>query len=273
MVNSTSDDTKVIVKCARKNNRKKFVGLPNSLLESRRVLQWVRLTPSLGQTRLTNYQPILSLDQTRRRKSQIRNLMATQVVIVGGGFAGLNAAKKLGNVKDIQVTLIDRRNHHLFQPLLYQVATAGLSPADIAAPIRNILSRYRNVRVLLGNVNEVDFETQRVCADSGELPYDYLLLACGATHSYFGRDDWQDDAPGLKTIENATDIRRRILTAYEEAERSSDSEDQRKHLTFVIVGVAAWYLLRGTAKVGMQAGSSWRLALASMRRRGFQNAI
>lgn len=162
--------------------------------------------------------------------------MASQVVIVGGGFAGLNAAKKLGGRRDVEVTLIDRRNHHLFQPLLYQVATAGLSPADIAAPIRSILSGYRNIRVLQGSVSKVDLAAQKVVADFGEVNFDYLMLACGATHSYFGNDSWEDSAPGLKTIENATDIRRRILTAFEEAERIQDPELRRKHLTFVVVG-------------------------------------
>jgi NADH dehydrogenase len=162
--------------------------------------------------------------------------MCKKVIIVGGGFAGLNAAKALGRISDVNVTLIDRRNHHLFQPLLYQVATAGLSPADIAAPIRNVLSGYKNVRVLLGNVETVDFANNVVHSDIGDLDYDYLLLACGAHHSYFGHDDWEDDAPGLKTIENATEIRRRILTAYEVAESLDNSDEQRKHLTFVIVG-------------------------------------
>ena len=162
--------------------------------------------------------------------------MASQVVIVGGGFAGLNAAKKLGGRRDVEVTLIDRRNHHLFQPLLYQVATAGLSPADIAAPIRSILSGYRNIRVLQGSVNKVDVAAKKVVADFGEVEFDYLMLACGATHSYFGNDSWEGAAPGLKSIENATDIRRRILTAFEEAERIQDPELRRKHLTFVVVG-------------------------------------
>lgn len=162
--------------------------------------------------------------------------MVSQVVIVGGGFAGLNAAKKLGGKRDVEVTLIDRRNHHLFQPLLYQVATAGLSPADIAAPIRSILSGYRNIRVLQGSVNQVQLADQKVITDFGEVKFDYLLLACGATHSYFGNDAWESSAPGLKTIENATDIRRRILTAFEEAERIQDPELRRKHLTFVVVG-------------------------------------
>jgi NADH dehydrogenase len=159
-----------------------------------------------------------------------------KVVIVGGGFVGLNAAKKLGRSRDVEVTLVDRRNHHLFQPLLYQVATAGLSPADIAAPIRSILTKYQNVRVLQGNVLSVDKAASKVIADFGEIPFDYLILACGASHSYFGHDDWEEFAPGLKSVEEATEIRRRILLAFEEAERMNDREKQRRYLTFVIVG-------------------------------------
>ena len=162
--------------------------------------------------------------------------MTKKVVIVGGGFAGLNAAKSLGRNNDVEVTLVDRRNHHLFQPLLYQVATAGLSPADIAAPIRGILSNHKNVRVIQGELSGVNVDDNQITTDFGVLDYDYLLLACGASHSYFGKDEWESVAPGLKTIENATDIRRRILTAFEEAERIGDSETRRKHLTFVIVG-------------------------------------
>ena len=138
--------------------------------------------------------------------------MPTKVVIVGGGFAGLNAAKTLSQKRDVEVTLIDRRNHHLFQPLLYQVATAGLSPADIAAPIRSILSGSKNTRVLQGEVTSVDLNDNKVAADFGDVEFDYLVMACGATHSYFGNEDWSSFAPGLKTIENATEIRRRILT-------------------------------------------------------------
>ncbi len=159
-----------------------------------------------------------------------------QVLIVGGGFAGLNAAKLLGNQRDLQVTLVDSRNHHLFQPLLYQVAMAGLSPADIAAPIRSLLSRLPQIRVLQGNVTQLDFDRNRVITDFGEISYDYLLLACGARHSYFGHDDWEEYAPGLKTIEQATEIRRRVLTAFEKAERITDATERRKQLTFVIVG-------------------------------------
>ena len=160
----------------------------------------------------------------------------THVVIVGGGFAGLNAAKALGGIRDVEVTLIDRRNHHLFQPLLYQVAMAGLSPAEIAAPIRSILSDYRNIRVLLGNVQSVDFNRRVVLADIGEFSYDYLMLACGSSHSYFGHGEWEKYAPGLKTLEDATEIRRRVLLAFENAERVKNAAERERFLTFVIVG-------------------------------------
>lgn len=160
----------------------------------------------------------------------------TRVVIVGGGFAGLNAAKGFRRARNVHVTLIDRRNHHLFQPLLYQVAMAGLSPADIAAPIRSILSKQQNVRVLQGEVQSVDFDGRKVKADFGDVPFDYLILACGARHSYFGHDDWEPHAPGLKTVEQATEIRRRVLTAFEQAERSTSPEEQRRLLTFIVVG-------------------------------------
>jgi NADH dehydrogenase len=158
------------------------------------------------------------------------------VVIVGAGFAGLNAAKILGHSSDVQVTLIDRRNHHLFQPLLYQVAMAGLSPADIAAPIRSILSSYRNIRVLLGTVEGIDCDRRLVRTDIGEFSFGYLILACGSTHSYFGHEEWKVLAPGLKTIEDATEIRRRVLTAFEEAERVSTIDERNRLLTFVVVG-------------------------------------
>ncbi len=159
-----------------------------------------------------------------------------RVVIVGGGFAGLNAAKELSRSKDVAITLIDRRNHHLFQPLLYQVAMAGLSPADIAAPIRSILSDCRNVRVVQGSVTSVDLKEHVVQTDFGEVPYDSLLLACGAGHSYFGHPEWEEHAPGLKTIEQATEIRRRVLTAFEQAERSTSPAEQKRLLTFIVIG-------------------------------------
>jgi NADH dehydrogenase len=155
---------------------------------------------------------------------------------VGGGFAGLNAAKGLAGV-NVSVTLVDRRNHHLFQPLLYEVATAGLSPSEIAFPIRSILRKQANVRVLLGEVVRVDMDARVVhLADGGELAYDYLVVATGATHSYFGHDDWAADAPGLKTIEDAIEIRRRILMAFEQAERTADPDEVARLLTFVVIG-------------------------------------
>lgn len=162
--------------------------------------------------------------------------MTNRVIIVGGGFAGLNAAKGLANAPGIDVTLIDERNHHLFQPLLYQVATAGLSPADIAEPIRAILSGARNIRVLCERVLKVDLSRRVVKSDAGEHPYDYLVLACGAKHAYFGNESWEEHAPGLKTLEQATEIRRRVLSAFEEAEKEAKPESKRSLLTFVVVG-------------------------------------
>lgn len=160
----------------------------------------------------------------------------TRVLIVGGGFAGINAAKVLGGARGVEVTLIDKHNHHLFQPLLYQVAMAGLSPADIAAPIRSMLSRHANIRVLLGAVASIDVKRNVATSDIGEMPFDYLILGCGGTHSYFGHDEWEEHAPGLKTLEQATEIRRRVLTAFETAERISHPEEQTRLLTFAIVG-------------------------------------
>ncbi len=158
------------------------------------------------------------------------------IIIIGGGFAGLNAAKALGNKRDVKVTLIDRRNHHLFQPLLYQVAMAALSPAEIAAPIRSILSHYNNINVLQGEVKHVDLNSSKVITKFGVQNYDYLIMACGARHSYFGNEKWEQDAPGLKTVEQATEIRRRVLSAFEKAEREKDVNQQKKYLTFIIVG-------------------------------------
>jgi NADH:ubiquinone reductase (H+-translocating) len=163
-------------------------------------------------------------------------MQAKHVVVVGAGFGGLNVVKVLGNVEGIDVTVIDRSNHHLFQPLLYQVAMAGLSPADIAAPIRSLVSSFKNVRVLQGTLTSVDLATNSLTTDFGNLKYDYLVLACGARHSYFGHDEWENNAPGLKTLEQATEIRRRILSAFEIAERTTDKEEQRRQLTFVVVG-------------------------------------
>jgi len=159
-----------------------------------------------------------------------------RVVIIGGGFGGLHAAQRLRRA-DVQVTLIDRRNHHVFQPLLYQVATAGLSPGDIASPIRWILRRQRNVDVLLEDVVRIDTAGRVVhFHDGAACAYDYLILAAGATHAYFGHDDWRPFAPGLKTLEDALEIRRRVLGAFEAAERDSVLSGRTPQLTFVIVG-------------------------------------
>lgn len=160
----------------------------------------------------------------------------THIAIVGAGFAGLNAAKVFANQAGVEVTLLDRENHHLFQPLLYQVATAGLSPAEIAAPIRSIFAHARNVRVLMGSATNVRLADRAIDSSAGPIHYDYLLLACGATHAYFGHDEWEQYAPGLKTLSQATEIRARILKAFESAESTTDAAAQRRELTFVIVG-------------------------------------
>jgi NADH dehydrogenase len=158
-----------------------------------------------------------------------------KVVIVGAGFGGLKAAEALVRLS-VQITVIDRKNHHTFQPLLYQVATAGLSPAEIAAPIREILHRYKNVEVLLGEVQEFDLQRRVVRLHGHGISYDYLIVAAGATHAYFGHDDWEPLAPGLKTIEDALEIRRRILLAYELAEREAALTGMHRPLNFVVVG-------------------------------------
>ena len=161
-----------------------------------------------------------------------------KVVIVGAGFGGLEAAKALRHA-DAEVVVIDRHNHHCFQPLLYQVATAALSPADIAWPIRHILRSQHNATVLMEKVLGIDAEERLVRAESGEVPYDYLVIAAGAQHSYFSHDEWAAYAPGLKRIEDATTIRRKILTAFERAELTQDNNEQQRLLTFVIVGGGA----------------------------------
>jgi NADH dehydrogenase len=158
-----------------------------------------------------------------------------RVVIIGGGFGGLAAARAFKGAP-VEVTLVDRRNFHLFQPLLYQVAAGGLSPANIAMPLRSILKRQRNSEVLLGEVTSLDVQRKRVILADGEIPYDTLIIAAGARHHYFGNDQWESLAPGLKTIEDATEIRRRIFSAFEAAERGADPEAVAHWLTFVIVG-------------------------------------
>jgi NADH dehydrogenase len=159
-----------------------------------------------------------------------------RVVIVGGGFAGLYAAQGLADAA-VQITLIDRQNHHLFQPMLYQVATAALSSNDIASPIRSILRNQRNTEVILGEVAGIQATERRVLTSDGStLNYDYLILATGARHSYFGRDDWEPFAPGLKSLEDAEEIRRRVLLSFERAERETDPVKRHGHLTFVVVG-------------------------------------
>lgn len=171
------------------------------------------------------HEPVASASRTKPR-----------VVVIGGGFAGLNAVKALADVP-VDVTLVDRRNHHLFAPLLYQVATAQLSPANIAQPIRGILHGQQSLTIELAEVTAIDAENRILnTSHDGEIPYDYLIVACGATHSYFGNDEWAPMAPGLKTIEDALTIRRRLLLAFEEAERETDPERRKALLTFVIVG-------------------------------------
>lgn len=161
--------------------------------------------------------------------------VAHRVVIIGGGFGGLYAAKALRHTS-IRVTLLDKRNFHLFQPLLYQVATGGLSPGDIASPIRGILAGHKNIQVLLAEVKDIDPKEQKVILDDGALPYDTLVVATGVSQAYFGNDHWQKLAPSLKTVEDAREIRRRILFAFEAAEKESDPEKRHAWMTFVLIG-------------------------------------
>ena len=168
-------------------------------------------------------------------KKPIQTARKPRVVIVGAGFGGLSAAKALAGTA-YEITLIDRHNYHLFQPLLYQVATAGLSPADIAAPIRGIIGAQRNITVTLAAVSGVDTARSEVIAEGRRIPYDFLVLATGAQHAYFGHDDWAFYAPGLKTIDDATYLRRRILLAFERAEAEPDPIERRRLLTFAIIG-------------------------------------
>ena len=180
-----------------------------------------------------------------------------KVVIIGGGFGGLQAAKDLKN-ENVQVTLIDKKNHHTFQPLLYQVATAVLSPGEIASPIRRILYRAKNTEVVLGEAKKIDADNKLVVLhDDSEIPFDYLIVAAGARHSYFGNDDWEESAPGLKTVEDALEIRRRVLLAFELAERDAILTGEHEPLNFVIVGGGA----TGVELAGAIAGIA-RRALA-----------
>ncbi len=172
---------------------------------------------------------------THERQVGRSGVTLKKVVIVGAGFAGLNAARCMRKLKDVDITVIDRENHHLFQPLLYQVAMAALSPAEIAAPIRSLLSRG-NARVIKAQAQSIDIAAKRVVTDRGDFDYDYLLLACGAQHAYFGHEEWEPHAPGLKTLPQATEIRRRVLEAFEAAERENDPDIRRRYLTFVVVG-------------------------------------
>jgi NADH:ubiquinone reductase (H+-translocating) len=174
--------------------------------------------------------------QTQSKSALAAPKQRPHVVIIGAGFAGLNAAKGLKDTP-VDITVVDRNNHHLFQPLLYQVATAGLSPADISAPIRSILRRQKNTRVLLAEVNGIDRDQQLVLTAEGRsIHYDYLIVATGASHSYFGNDQWAPYAPGMKTISDATFLRRKILLAFERAEVETDPERQRALLTFIFIG-------------------------------------
>lgn len=181
-----------------------------------------------------------------------------KVVIIGGGFGGLQAAKVLGN-EPVQITLVDRKNHHTFQPLLYQVATAVLSPGEIASPIRRILHKYKNIEVVLGEAIGFDLENRIVkLNDNSEIPFDYLIIAAGARHSYFGHDEWEDAAPGLKTVEDALEIRRRVLLAFELAEREAILTGKHEPLDFVVIGGGA----TGVELAGAIAGIA-RQALAN----------
>ena len=188
--------------------------------------------PDTG-TKTTNEQ--LAAPQSLEPARESVPVVKPRVVIVGAGFGGLNAARALHEAP-VQVTVIDRNNHHLFQPLLYQVATGVLSPAEISAPIRSVLSKQKNAEVLMGEVTGVDTQAQRVLLHDQSVPYDYLILATGARDSYFGHNDWAAFAPGLKSIVQATTIRRKILLAFEMAERETDPEQRKALLTFVLVG-------------------------------------
>jgi NADH dehydrogenase len=175
------------------------------------------------------------LDQPSEYRSAGQGPVRKQVVILGAGFGGLSAATALRHAP-VDITLIDRRNYHLFQPLLYQVATAGLSPAQIASPIRRIVARQKNITVFMDKVATIDRSASEVVTTKRRIPFDYLIIATGARHAYFGHDEWEEFAPGLKKIDEATEIRRRILLAFEQAEATNDELERSRLLTFVVVG-------------------------------------
>ena len=178
---------------------------------------------------------LIEVEHVTATRDKMNSQAIPRVVIVGAGFGGLNAAKTLAKAP-VQITVIDRKNFHTFQPLLYQVATAGLSPGEIAAPIRSILRSHKNIEVLMAEVTGFDLDRRTVMTLEANIPYEYLIVAAGATHSYFGRDDWEPYAPGLKTIEDALEIRRRVLLAFELAERQAAAGEAATPLNFVIVG-------------------------------------
>ena len=185
----------------------------------------------VGPTDRSSMAKILLRNATERSGDDAR----PRVVIIGGGFAGLEAAKELADVP-VRVILLDRRNHHLFQPLLYQVATAALAPAQIAAPLRQVLRGQENVEVLLAEAKQIDLDARRIVTDDLTFPYDFLIVATGAHHSYFGHPEWEKFAPGLKAMEDALEIRQRFLAAFELAEKATDEDERRAALTFVVVG-------------------------------------
>ncbi len=193
--------------------------------ETRLVVTVASLHPALRRVKVVPVMSQVSSGAPRRQ----------QVVVVGAGFGGLEAVRRLRDCP-VDITVIDRRNYHLFQPLLYQVAAAALSPADIAWPIRNLLSGQDNARVILGRVTGVDRKGKMVQVGQANVPYDVLVLATGARHSYFGNDHWEQFAPGLKNIEDATDIRRLVLVAFERAEVATNPAEQAALLTFVVIG-------------------------------------
>jgi NADH dehydrogenase len=201
-------------------------GLRSRLLRAGVIMATTAEAPNPAEPRAQSLPPAAPIARTGRQP---------HVVIIGGGFGGLSAARALKHAP-VRVTLLDRRNHHVFQPLLYQVATAGLSPGDIASPIRWILRRQRNVHVLLAEALSIDVANRHVVTPVGVIDYDYLIVATGSTHAYFGHNEWRRIAPGLKELDDALEIRRRVLLAFERAEASKDKDEQRRLLTFVVVG-------------------------------------